>query len=32
MQKYIEEAFSKKSEVDKRITTSIPQMDKNTCE
>lgn len=32
MQKYIEEAFSKKSELDKRITTSLPQMDKNTCE
>ena len=32
MQNYIEEAFSKKSEVNKRITTSIPQMDKNTCE
>jgi hypothetical protein len=32
MQQFIEEAFANKSEVDKRITTSIPQMEKDTCE
>lgn len=32
MQKYIEEAFSNKSEEKKRINTTIPQMDKNICE
>lgn len=32
MQKWIEEAFAKKSDIDTRITTSIPQMDKDICE
>lgn len=32
MQQWIEEAFAKKSEPEKRITTSIPQMEEDTCE
>ncbi len=32
MQGWLEAAFAGKSETDKRITTSIPQMNKDTCE
>lgn len=32
MQKYLEDAFKSKSDTDKIVNTSIPQMQKNTCE